>query len=528
MNSVISPIHPPVLSRAARVAAKAKLAVLYRARSRVRCEQSLSAFAQRAWEILEPGTPLVWNWHLDTLCGYLEAFFRKDIKRLILNVPPGSMKSLLFSVFGPAWCWTWGPEERFINLTNEVGLATRDSLRMRQIIQSDWYQGNWGHKVTIAGDQREKMYFANTRNGFRQGLGITGNVTGKRGSFLLIDDPCDAKKAFSDVEIATVNDTYDQAVSSRLNDPVNDCIGLIMQRLRTNDLTGHLLKKAKQHWVQVSIPMEYEGQSFDAGKDLGRPELNDPRTRIGELMFPARFPRSVVETLQEDLGDYGTAGQLQQRPVPLGGGILKAAWWRAWPEDKKLPECDHIFASWDTAFSEADHKNNASSAMTLWGVWWHEQTGRYNVMALGAWDDRVDYTDLEEKALQIDADHEPDRHLIEKKATGISLVQSLRRRRIAVYPYTPDRDKIARAYAVQSMLKAGQVWYPEGKAWAKRLIEMTSSFPNGAAPSADYTDTCTQAWLYLRNGWWISGHPDDPEEEPEPETQRQKAVRLYG
>lgn len=488
----------------------------------------MAAFSKQAWDILEPGTPLVWNWHLETLCGYLEAFFRKDIKRLILNVPPGSMKSLLFSVFGPAWCWTWAPEERFINLTNEVGLATRDSMRMRQVIQSDWYQANWGSRVTVATDQREKMHFANTRNGFRQGLGISGNVTGKRGSFLLLDDPTDAKRAFSDVEIQAVNDTYDQAVSSRLNDPVNDCIGLIMQRLRTNDLTGHLLSKKYQRWVHVAIPMEYDGQRYDAGKDLGRPELNDPRTKIGELMFPGRFPREVVTTLQEDLGDYGTAGQHQQRPSPLGGGILKKSWWRPWPKDKRLPVCEHVFCSWDTAFSTEDVKHAACSAMTQWGVWWDEQTDRYELMLLAGWDGRVDYTDLEERALEIERDEKPDRHLIEKKATGISLIQSMRRRGIRVYPYMPDRDKIARAYAVQSMLKAGQVWYPEGRKWAVRVIDHVASFPTGAPPSADITDTCTQAWLYLRNSWWISGHPDDDDNVPDQHAEVPQQMRLYG
>lgn len=502
---------------------------LLRAMAKARAESSFASFCVQAWDILEPATPLVWNWHLDTICGYLEAFFRKDIKRLIINVPPGSMKSLLFSVFGPAWCWTWAPGERFINLTNEIGLATRDSLRMRQVIQSDWYQGNWGDKVQIAPDQREKMHFANTRGGFRQGLGITGNITGKRGSFLLIDDPTDAQKAFSDVEIKTVNDTYDNAVSSRLNDPVNDCIGLIMQRLRTNDLTGHLQAKKEQEWITVAIPMEYDGPRFDAGRDLGRPDLNDPRTQIGELMFPSRFPRKAVAALQEDLGDYGVAGQHQQRPAPLGGGILKAQWWRKWPKDKPLPYCEHIFCSWDTAYSEADMKAAAYSAMTKWGIWWDEQTNRHEVLLLGAWDDRVDYPDLEEMALSIDKEDGPDRHLIEKKASGISLVQSLRRRKISVYPYSPDRDKIARAYATQSMLKSGQVWYPEGRKWASRVVDQVATFPTGAPPSADYTDTCTQAWLYLRNHWWISGHPDDDEDEtPPPQTTRDKVVRLYG
>lgn len=211
--------------------------------SRIDCERSLSEFVRQAWHVIEPGADLIWNWHVDVLCAYLEAFFTGKIKRLILNVPPGSLKSVLVSVMGPSWKWANDPSARIINLTNEISLATRDSLRMKHIIQSDWYTARWGNKVQLSGDQKEKLHFENTARGFRQGLGIGANLTGKRAGMLLIDDPCDAKKAFSDVVIKSVNDTYDQAVSSRLNNPATDGICLIMQRLRTNDLTGHLLDK---------------------------------------------------------------------------------------------------------------------------------------------------------------------------------------------------------------------------------------------------------------------------------------------
>jgi hypothetical protein len=256
------------------------------------CERSLAEFTREAWPIIEPGTRLKWNWHLDVLCAYVQAFFEGRIKRLILNVPPGSMKSIIFAVMGPAWKWTTAPEARIVSLTNEIGLATRDNRRMRQIIESDWFRERWGDKFSLAKDQSEKTLFENTARGFRQGLGLTGNITGKRGNFLLIDDPVDAQKAFSDTVIADANATYDNAVSSRLNDPVEDSIGLIMQRLRDNDLTGHLIAKKATEWVQVRIPMEYEGQpGYDPVKDLGPgyAHLIDPRKKVGELMFPDRW-----------------------------------------------------------------------------------------------------------------------------------------------------------------------------------------------------------------------------------------------
>ena len=284
--------------------------------------------------MLEPTTPMQWNWHLDVLCAYLQyGFFTGLLPRLIFNVPPGSMKSLLFSVFYDAWVWTQDPGHRFIGLANEDTLATRDNLRVRQLVQSEWYQDRWGNKVQTAPDQREKSNFTNQARGFRLALGIKANVTGKRGNTLQIDDPIDAKKAFSDVEIQSVNDAYDQAIATRLSQPNTDKIGIIMQRLRTNDLTGHVLGKKNQRWTLVRIPMRYEGRpSFNAAKDLG-PEfafLKDPRTKKGQLLWPERYSEATVQAMEEDLGDYGTAGQLQQRPSPLAGGIIKKAYWRVW------------------------------------------------------------------------------------------------------------------------------------------------------------------------------------------------------
>lgn len=518
---------------------------------RLLCEESLAEFTRSAWHIIEPGTSLTWNWHLDTLCGYLEAFFQGRIKRLILNVPPGSMKSILVSVMGSAWKWANDPSARMINLTNEIGLATRDSLRMKHVITSDWYQARWGHKVKLSGDQKEKLHFENTARGFRQGLGITSNITGKRGSFLLIDDPADAKKAFSEIVIQSVNDTYDQAVSSRLNNPAEDGICLIMQRLRTNDLTGHLLGKKATDWTCVRIPMEYDGEpGFDPVRDLG-PEyahLADPRTEIGELFFPQRFTPAVVAAMKEDLGEYGWAGQAQQRPSPLAGGILKANWWRVWPDDRPLPNVLHTFASWDTAYSERDLEQSAYSACTVWGVWLDEKDcgpaypqGRYKLMLLSVWWGRVDFPDLIARAQEIQRSkltHPHDAHLIERKASGISLIQTLNRKpSLRVLGYDPKRDgggdKVARAYRVQPLFQAGIIHIPN-KPWAHEAVKLISEFPAGGPPCADLTDTVTQAVSYLDQGWWIH-HPDDdaepviqPIRDEDDDDYRIETGRIYG
>ena len=486
------------------------------------CEKSLAQFVKCAWHIIEPGTPLLWNWHINTVCGYLEAFHKHQLpdRRLIINIPPGTLKSILVSVMYPAWVWCTEPENRFLSFANEQGLSIRDALRMKQIVTSEWYQEKW--LISMQADQNEKTLFANDERGFRQSQGITASNTGKRGDVVIMDDLIDAKHAFSDVIRQSINDTFDQTITSRINDPIKSGFILIMQRLHESDIAGHLLKKSKTKWTHLSIPMRYEGSpSFDAGRDIGRPELNDPRTKKGQLLFPQRFTEQSVQALAEDLGEYGFAGQMQQRPVPAGGGIIKKHWWRIWPDDVAIPTCTHIFHSWDTAFSEKDSKTSAFSAMTRWGIFFHEARDRYCIMALGMWFDRVGFDELRKKVKESDKKYNPDINLIEKKATGITLVQELKRASPGkVRAYTPGRgeDKVSRGHSVSPIFESGQVYAPN-RMWALGdgheklgLIDYVAQFPNGAAPCPDLFDTVTQALIYMRSGNWSGSHDDDKEE----------------
>lgn len=465
------------------------------------------------------------------------------------------MKSLLVSVFFPAWVWVREGGHRFVNFTNSESLALRDARRMRDIVVSDWYQDRWD--VDLAVDQRGVASFANTDRGFREAIGFSANITGRRGNTLIIDDPHDAKKAFSDVEIQSAIQTYDQSISSRLNDLRRDGIVLIMQRLRTNDLTGHLLAKKKQSWVLVRIPMEYEGgPGYDPERDLGTVEycgrdIRDPRGKRGELMFPERFPLEEVDSIKEDLGDYGIAGQLQQRPSPLSGGILKKPWWRVWGQipwtkGRRPPYVKHVFCSIDTAFSERDLTNNAYTAVTAWGIFWDEDRQKDALLMLTAWYGRVDYPVLRQKAQDLVKDlgmQDGDAYLVENKASGISLIQDLRKMKfnaninIRGYNPTPDGDKVARAYMAQALLKGGSVWIPDIE-WAHNTVDIVAEFPAGGPPCADLTDTITQAIIYLKRRHYVTS-PDDEDDEQEqpakaigydiwPDTETPKRVGVYG
>lgn len=507
------------------------------------CECSLEKFVKASWTVLEPGKPLSWNWSLTMMCEFLEAFARRDFHRGIINVPPRCSKSTIVSVCFNAWVWCqpdgkgpgrMGASHQFMCLSNDESLSLRDAVATRNLIDSEWYQGLWGVRVRFADDQNEKKFYKNLANGHRVSKGLRGAIIGKGGDTILIDDPHDVDDVMSDATRDGDLQSYDGKVISRLNDQSAGGIMIIMQRLADLDLVGHVIKKDGLYsddnplgWVKLSLPMEFEldergKEPINPAEDLG---YIDPRTKAGDLLWPHRFPRASVEHLASGLGEYQASGQLQQRPSPGEGGILKKAWWRYWPDDKPFPVTDHIFLSWDTAYSEQDLKKNAFSAMTMWGVWWDEQDQRHKLIMLYAWDAQVAYPELRKRAKVMDNEFHPDRHLIEKKASGQALLPDLRRAGIAVYPYQPDRDKVARAYAIQSPLKGGLIYAPN-REWAMRVIDYCAAFPVGAPPSADYTDTVTQAVLYLTNRWWVT-HPDDGEE-AKPTKRKTQRVPAYG
>lgn len=296
---------------------------------------SLAEYMQRAWRIVDPANPLVWNWHLELMCRALEEVSLGKRNRLIINVPPGMSKSMTVCVMWPTWEWTWLPTSRWLFYSFNEQFSTRDAVRSRRLIQSRWYQRRWGGVFTLTTDQNEKKRYENNKTGFRMVSGFGGSVTGERGDRIVIDDPIKASEARNENKLAEVNQVFDEAISSRTNQPTKSAIVLIMQRVSARDLAGHNL--ARGGWDHLSIPMEYEPlpeEPENVPPELrnwsNMPGFDDPRTTRGELLDPARFPRDVVEREKVTLGGFAAAAQFQQRPVPAGGGIFKMEWFKFW------------------------------------------------------------------------------------------------------------------------------------------------------------------------------------------------------
>lgn len=483
-----------------------------------KAERNLSNFIRQAWRVVEPGQPYLHNWHIDMIAQHLTAITdgmmvddEKYYNRLLINVPPGAMKSLLVNVFWPAW--EWGPRNqpwlRYVCASHAMNLAIRDSTKMRRLIQSEWYQRRWGDRVTLTGDQNEKIKFENTASGFRQAVAISG-MTGARGDRVIIDDPHSVASAASEAERTTTAETFEQAIPTRLNNPDKSAIIVIMQRLHEQDVSGIIIEK-QLGYDHIMIPMEYDPDRA-APTMLGK---EDPRTEAGQLFFPSRFPKHVVERDKKLMGTYAVSGQFQQTPTPEDGGIIKKAHWQLW-EPAQFPDFDYILGAVDTAFTEKTE--NDYTAMTVWGVFTEDPVaqasksgGSYKVersykqphpkiMLIYAWQERLQFAGVVEKIQKTCTQFPIDNVLIEDKAAGIPVATELRRlsanRKYGVQLDNPgSQDKIARLYSVQHLFEEGLVYAPD-KEWADEVISQCMRFPK--AKHDDLVDTVSMGMRYLR------------------------------
>ena len=427
------------------------------------CRRSLAEFAKRAWHILEPGTPLVWGWALDTICAWLESVSRGERKRVVMNVPPGSMKSLLTGVIWPSWEWgpLGRPDLRYVGTAHSQDLAVRDNMKCRRLIQSDWYQKRW--PIALTGDQNAKVKFENTSTGSRQATSFSG-VTGYRGDRIILDDPHSVDDANSVAKLTSDVTLFREALPSRVNN--NDsAIVIIMQRLNEADIAAVAIELGYDH---LCIPMRYEAN---------RPEVTWLGERIdGALMFPERFGEAQVTALEQAMGSYAVAGQLQQRPAPRGGGIIKQAWYRYYRE---LPPLE-----WRAIYADTAQKTGQENDYSVFECWGRSTTGQAVLIDLlrGKWE----APELLAQARGFWLKHKaitgsPLRAMkVEDKVSGTGLIQTLRRESIPIIPVQRNRDKLSRAHDSAPFIEAGNVLLPEWTDWLDAFLAESSAFPSAA------------------------------------------------
>jgi predicted phage terminase large subunit-like protein len=462
---------------------------------------SLVEFVKQAWLIIEPATPLIWNWHLDVICDHVQALLEnrlirngRVIRNLVINVPPGSMKSTILSVCVPAWIWaqdkdhpTKGPGWRGQFCSGNEGVAIRDSLKCRDILESDWYQQSFKPTWSFTRDQNEKKQYKNSAKGFRRAASAGAKITGDRSDDMFIDDPNDAEGGKADRD--AIASWWDNAAYNRLNSMKTGHRCIIQQRLHEEDLTGHILAKDKDDWAFLVIRQEYETPK-EKDPDFCPTPLgwSDHRTDEGDLFFPSRFPQEVVNAEKRVLGGSGYAGQHQQRPAPAGGVIFKKGFVKTFNPDY-APTFKRSILTLDTAFKTRE-ENDFSVCLEIGEA----ELGFY---VLGRWKEKASYPDLKLKTKTMADARRPTAVLVEDKASGQSLIQDLERETsLPIVAIKVDTDKVSRAHAVVPTWEAGRIFVPEGADWVDDFLDQLYGFPK--LVHDDDVDAFTQGINYLR------------------------------
>jgi len=439
----------------------------------------LRTFTERAFAELNPSTDLSWNWHIDAIVDRLEACRRGDIRRLIINVPPRSLKSLCASVAFPAFLLGHDPSAQIICASYGQDLADKLARDTRTLMQAAWYRRSFGPRLAAARPSAQEI--VTIGQGFRFATSVGGVLTGRGADYLIIDDPSKPEEAVSDVLRERVNQWYDGTLSSRLNDKQRGCVIIIMQRLHEDDLVGHLLER--EHWELLSFPAIAEREErFEIRTALGQ---YTHHRDVGDVLHPEREPREVLDQLRRTLGEYHFAGQYQQSPRPHGGGMVKEAWFATYTDATVPRVFERVVQSWDTA-SKATELSDYS-VCTTWGA--TEQDEYY---LLDVYRAKLEYPDLKRSVREQHARWKARTILIEEKASGIQLIQDLRYEGLeCVTPYVPQAEKVMRMLAQTPAIEQGRVYLPEVAHWRADYIRELTSFPK--AKHDDQADSTAQA-----------------------------------
>ena len=502
------------------------------------CGQSLISYVKAAWPIIEPGVPLLWNWHIEAVCIHLEAITFGKIQKLIINIPPRSSKSNIVSVLWPTWEWIFHPSMKWVFASyNLQKVSLPLSVKRREVILSDWYQERWGDRVTLARDQREKSHFKNTKRGQMFVTATGGTVTGMGGNRLVLDDPQDPMGAESEIARGSTNAWLNSVWPSRKDSPAAAEV-LIQQRLHEIDATGLFLLQGD--WDHLKIPMEYDP---DAAKKTKPTSLGfkDPRTEKGQVLDSRRWPEKFLTDLKKRLGPYGTAGQLQQEPAPHGGAIIKEQWIGKWVEKevdgKKLMDVgDYMVNPWkcmrmvvvDLATTEKTTTNKNEPDYTVIGAFTLFMTGRGPYLFLNDLiRDRFEGPDIE-KSIDAFCKHwRPAIVAVETVAFQSNMGQRLKRapyglpvRELSTKEdaiYKIDGDKVARAYNATPLMADRRFFVPMYAPWLEELIRELTRFPN--AQHDDQVDVVTYACAIAMK-YGVNGRLPTISDKPQMDTTR--------
>ncbi len=369
------------------------------------CRTDLVSFARRSFNQLNQSENFIPNWHIRALAHHLEQLRRGEFTRLIINLPPRSLKSLVTSVAFPAFVLGNDPSARIIVVSYNSELAKILSNAFRTVVESDWYQEVFPlSRISPFKNTEKEVAF--TKGGFRLATSFDGTLTGIGGNVIIIDDP--NKSMDAKARRDHVNQSFSETVLSQLDDKQHGAIVVVSQRVHMYDLSGYLLS-APEQWRHLCVPAIAERDEEIAIGD-GRFYLR----RAGESFHEEREPRKLLDDMRALMGANAFSAQYQQAPMPPGGAMIKRKWVIPYDELPPSNGLRRIVQSWDTASKDGSH--NDWSVGTTWLV----QGGKYYLLHVLR--DHYDYPMLKARAITHAQFHKASRILIEDAGIGTALI----------------------------------------------------------------------------------------------------------
>ncbi len=446
------------------------------------------AFAHQAFNHLHPAQQLSGGWYIEPILAKLEQCRLGKCQRLIINLPPRTLKSLLASVVFPARVLGHDPTRQFVCLSFSQDLANKFARDCLSLITSPWYKRTFPNTL-LSSRRPAAADFSTSENGGRIAAGLKGSITGRGADFIIIDDPLQPEEALSDRRRTAVNEWMSSTAYGRLNDTNRGCIIIVMQRLHPDDLVGHLQQETDEAWDILSFPAIAEQAETYRWK-TARGTFSHDRA-VGDILDPERQSLEQLEARKAEIGEYNFAAQYQQNPMPPGGGLVKREWLQYYTDENFPDGFDFVIDCWDTA-NKRSELNDYSVCATL------AVKGR-NIYLLDVWRQRVDYSGLKRAVQRQHQEHHSSTILIEDNASGVQLLQELRESGLPVAPYKSRLDKVMRFSAQTGIFKDRLFHLPQRAHWLGAFQSELLTFP--ASRFDDQVDAISMGLEWIRLEW---------------------------
>ena len=425
------------------------------------------SFMLRCFAELNPGAAFLPSWHIELMAAKLQAVRDRQVRRLIINIPPRHLKSLAASIALPAWLLGHHPAEAIVNVTYGQELSDKFARDCRAVMMASWYRALFPTRLSSPRPPLQEL--VTTQGGFRLATSVGGVLTGRGADLIIIDDPLKPSDAMSESRRMAANEWFDGTLYSRLNDKVRGAIVIIMQRLHEDDLVGHVLKQ--EGWETRLLPRDRRGRRTALRRDALRAK-GVLVAVTGAALHPERELLETLQRIRSTIGEYNFAGQYQQTPAPAGGGMVKEAWFRRYRPEERPASFDQVVQSWDTANKPSELADY--SVCTTWGV-----KGPHFYL-LNVLRKKLDFPNLKRAVREQGDLFSPTTILIEDKASGTQLIQDLIDAGLSrVTRYKPDGDKIMRLHAQTATIENGFVHLPETAHWLADYLHELTMFPAG-------------------------------------------------